>query len=72
MKSKEELRLVLQWRKPEETNGVIKKYVVHFTNANGENITYTAYSEVDKENVTHEFTLPDVEAEYKIKVNLSF
>ncbi|XP_044169231.1 receptor-type tyrosine-protein phosphatase F-like isoform X1 [Acropora millepora] len=68
MKSKEELRLVLQWRKPEETNGVIKKYVVHFTNANGENITYTAYSEVDKENVTHEFTLPDVEAEYKIKV----
>ena len=72
MKSKEESRLVLQWRKPEETNGVIKKYVVHFTNGNGENISYTAYSEGDKENVTYEFTLPDVEAEYKIKVSLSF
>lgn len=72
MKSKEESRLVLQWRKPEETNGVIKKYVVHFTNENGENISYTAYSEGDKENVTYEFTLPDVVAEYKIKVSLSF
>lgn len=68
VKSKEGSRLVLQWRKPQETNGVIKKYILHFTNVDGENETYTTDSNLEKENVTYEMTLPDVEALYKIKV----
>ena len=69
VKSKEGSRLVLQWRKPQETNGVIKKYILHFTNVDGENETYTTDSNLEKENVTYEMTLPDVEALYKIKVS---
>ena len=69
MKQKEKSRLVLQWRKPEETNGIIKKYVLHFRDSDGVTKTYTLHSDVDKEYVTYEVTLPDVEAEYKIKVS---
>ena len=67
MKKKEKSRLVLQWRKPEETNGIIKKYVLHFSDSHGDTKTYTLHSDVDKEYVTYEVTLPDVETEFKIK-----
>ena len=69
MKQKEKFRLVLQWRKPEETNGIIKKYVLHLSDNDGVTKTYTLHTDVDKEYVTYEVTLPDVEAEYKIKVS---
>ena len=69
MKKKEKSRLILQWRKPEETNGIIKKYVLHLINSDGDTKTYTLNSDVDKEYVTYEVTLPDIETEYKIKVS---
>ena len=69
MKQKEKSRLVLQWRKPEETNGVIKKYLLYFSDNDGVTKTYTLHSDVDKEYVTYKVTLPDVETEYKIKVS---
>ena len=69
MKRKEKSRLVLQWRKPEQTNGIIKKYVLHFSDSDGGTRTYTMHSDVDKEYLTFEVTLPDVETEYKIKVS---
>ena len=69
MKRKEKSRLVLQWRKPEETNGIIKKYVLHFSDSDGVTKTYTLHSDVEKEYVTYEVTLPDVATEYKIKVS---
>ena len=69
MKHKEKSSLVLQWRRPEETNGIIKKYVLHFSDSDGVTKTYTMHSGVDKEYVTYEVTLPDVETEYKIKVS---
>ena len=69
VKHKEKSRLVLQWRKREETNGIIKKYVLHFSDSDGAIKTYTMHSGVDKEYVTYEVTLPDVETEYKIKVS---
>ena len=69
MKKKEKSRLVLQWRKPEETNGIIKKYVLHLVNSDGDTKAYTLNSDVDKEYVTYEVTLPDIETEYKIKVS---
>lgn len=61
-------RLVLQWRKPEETNGIIKKYVLHFSDTNGVVKTYTTHFNVDKEYLTYEVSLPDAESEFKIKV----
>ena len=69
MKRKEKSRLVLQWRIPEETNGIIKKYVLHFSDSDGVTKTYTLHSDVEKEYVTYEVTLPDVATEYKIKVS---
>ena len=69
MKKKEKSRLVLQWRKPEETNGIIKKYVLHLRNSDGDTKSYSLNSDVDKEYVTYEVTLPDIETEYKIKVS---
>ena len=69
VKYKEKTRLVLQWRQPEETNGIIKKYELHFTDSDEVTKTYTVDSDVDKEYVTYEVTLPDVEAVYKIKVS---
>ena len=69
VKLKEGSRLVLQWRKPEETNGIIKKYVLHFSDTDGNTKTYTLHAGVDKEHVTFELTLPGVETEYKIKVS---
>lgn len=68
VKYKEKTRLVLQWRRPEETNGVLTKYELHFTDGDQVTKTYTVDTDVDKEYVTYEMTLPDVEAEYKIKV----
>ncbi|KAJ7358734.1 hypothetical protein OS493_021509 [Desmophyllum pertusum] len=68
VKHKEKSLLVLQWRRPEETNGIIKKYVLHFSDSDGVTKTYTMHSGVDKEYMTYELTLPDVETEYKIKV----
>ena len=62
-------RLVLQWRKPEETNGIIKKYVLHFSDTNGVVKTYTTHFNVDKEYLTYEVSLPDAESEFKIKVS---
>lgn len=70
VKSKEGSRLVLQWRKPEETNGIIKKYVLHLTDSDRVTKTYTVYSNVEKEYLMYEMTLPDVQTEYKIKVSL--
>lgn len=69
MKYKEKTRLVLQWRRPEETNGVLTKYELHITDGDQVTKTYTVDTDVDKEYVTYEMTLPDVEAEYKIKVS---
>lgn len=69
VKYKEKTRLVLQWRRPEETNGVLTKYELHFTDGDQVTKTYTVDTDVDKEYVTYEMTLPDVEAEYKIKVS---
>lgn len=69
VKYKEKTRLVLQWRRPEETNGVLRKYELHFTDGDQVTKTYTVDTDVDKEYVTYEMTLPDVEAEYKIKVS---
>ena len=69
MKSKEGTRLVLQWRKPEETNGVIKKYVLHFSDTDGVTKTYTMHSNIDKDYLTYEVSLPDIEKQYKIKVS---
>lgn len=69
IKFKEGTRLVLQWRKPKETNGIIKKYDLHFTDSDGVTKTYTMHSNVDKDFLTYEMTLPDVEAEFKIKVS---
>jgi len=68
VKSKEGTRLVLQWRKPEETNGVIKKYVLHFSDTDGVTKTYIMLSNIDKDYLTYEVSLPDIEKEYKIKV----
>lgn len=69
VKYKEKTRLVLQWRRPEETNGVLRKYELHFTDGDQVTKTYTVDTDVDKEYVTYEMTLPDVEAKYKIKVS---
>jgi len=66
VKSKEGTRLVLQWRKPEETNGIIKKYVPHFSDTDEVTNAYTMHSSEEEEYLAYEVT--DVETEYKIKV----
>ena len=49
VKSKEGTRLVLQWRKPEETNGIIKKYVPHFSDTDEVTNAYTMHSSEEEE-----------------------
>ena len=68
VKLKEGTRLILQWRKPEETNGIIKKYEIHFTDGDGATKTYTSHSDLEKEYLTYEVSLTDVQMEYEIKV----
>ena len=68
VKLKEGTRLILQWRKPEETNGIIKKYEIHFTDDDGATKTYTSHSDLEKEYLTYEVSLTDVQMEYEIKV----
>ena len=68
VKLKEGTRLILQWRKPEETNGIIKKYEIHFTDGDGVTKTYTSHSDLEKEYLTYEVSLTDVQMEYEIKV----
>ena len=68
VKLKEGSRLILKWRKPEETNGIIKKYEIHFTDDDGATKTYTSHSELEKEYLTYEVSLADVQMKYKIKV----
>lgn len=65
---KEGTRLILQWRKPEETNGIIKKYEIHFTDGDGATKTYISHSDLEKEYLTYEVSLTDVQMEYEIKV----
>ena len=68
VKLKEGTRLILQWRRPEETNGIIKKYEIHFTDGDDTTKTYTSHSDVEKEYLTYEVSLTDVQMEYEIKV----
>lgn len=68
VKLKEGTRLILQWRKPEETNGIIKKYEIHFTDDDGATKTYTSHPDLKKEYLTYEVSLTDVQMEYEIKV----
>lgn len=68
VKLKEGTRLILQWRKPEETNGIIKKYEIHFTDDDGATKTYTSHSDLKKGFLTYEVSLTDVQMEYEIKV----
>lgn len=68
VKLKEGTRLILQWRKPEETNGIIKKYEIHFTDGDGATKTYTSHSDLGKEYQTYEVSLTDVQMVYEIKV----
>ena len=68
VKLKEGTRLILQWRRPEETNGIIKKYEIHFTDGDGATKTYTSHSDLEKEYLTYEVSLTDVQMEYEIKV----
>lgn len=60
--------MILQWRKPEETNGIIKKYEIHFTDGDGATKTYTSHSDLGKEYQTYEVSLTDVQMVYEIKV----
>lgn len=68
VKLKEGTRLILQWKKPEETNGIIKKYEIHFTDGDGATKTYTSHSDLGKEYQTYEVSLTDVQMVYEIKV----
>ena len=68
VKLKEGTRLILQWRRPEETNGIIKKYEIHFTDGDDTTKTYTSHSDVEKEYLTYEVSLTDVQMEYEITV----
>lgn len=68
VKLKEGTRLILQWRKPEETNGIIKKYEIHFTDDDGATKTHSSHSDLEKEYLTYEVSLTDVQMEYEIKV----
>ena len=68
VKLKEGTRLILQWRRPEETNGIIKKYEIHFTDGDGATKIYTSHSDLENEYLTYEVSLTDVQMEYEIKV----
>jgi hypothetical protein len=63
---------VLSWRKPESTNGVIRKYVLYFADVHGVELWEDTVNDgLTEAIIKHTFTLPEKTADYKITVRQS-
>lgn len=62
--------VVFSWKKPEEPNGVIRKYVLYFADKNDAPLWEdTVNDEITEDIIKHTFVLPDKTAKYRISVN---
>ncbi|KAK3755298.1 hypothetical protein QZH41_014606, partial [Actinostola sp. cb2023] len=67
--SKDGSTLVLSWKKPESTNGVIRKYILYFADTDGAPLwEETVNDGILEDLIKHTFILPDKTAKYMITV----